>query len=127
MLDEVKEKYRIIDLGIIKDKEMITAMNACDIFLMPSIAESFGLMAIEAMACSKPVVVFNNSALPSVTHAPECGYLVNNLDSDDLAKAIKKLVEDKEERKKRGKLAKKIVEKEYTEEEYYKIIINLYK
>ncbi len=127
LLDEVKEKYRIIDLGIIKDKEMITAMNACDIFLMPSIAESFGLMAIEAMACSKPVVVFNNSALPSVTHAPECGYLVNNLDSDDLAKAIKKLVEDKEEREKRGKLAKKIVEKEYTEEEYYKRISNLYK
>ncbi len=127
LLDEVKDKYRIIDLGIIKDKEMITAMNACDVFLMTSIAESFGLMAIEAMSCSKPVVVFDNSALPSVTHAPECGYLVKNLDSKDLEKAIKKLVEDKEEREKRGKLARKIVEKEYTNEEYYKRLSNLYK
>lgn len=126
LLDDVKDKYNVIDLGSIKDKEMIKAMNACDIFLMPSIGESFGLMAIEAMACSKPVIVFNNSALPSVTHAPECGYLVKNRDSHDLMKAIKKLVEDEEERTKRGKLAYDIVLQEYTQEAYNQKIKDMY-
>ena len=126
LLDEIKDKYNVIDLGNIKDKEMIKAMNACDIFLMPSIGESFGLMAIEAMACSKPVIVFNNSALPSVTHAPKCGYLVKNRDSHDLMKSIKKLVESKEERKKRGDLGYQYILKEYTNDEYNKKIKEMY-
>lgn len=126
LLDEVKDKYRIIDLGNIQDDEMIYAMNACDIFLMPSTGESFGMMAIEAMACSKPVVVFDNSALPSVTKAPACGYLVKNKDSEDLMKAIKFLVENEKEREKRGKLGRKIVEEEYSNEVYNKNLKKLY-
>ena len=126
LLEEIKNKYRVIDLGPIKDKEMINAMNACDIFLMPSIGESFGMMAIEAMACKKPVVVFNNSALPSVTHAPECGYLVKNRDSDDLRKAIKYLAEHPEDREKRGTLGYKIVKEEYAIDVYNQRIKDLY-
>lgn len=126
LLDELKGKYTVIDLGCIKDDEMIKAMNACDIFLMPSIGESFGLMAIEAMSCSKPVVVFDNSALPSVTDAPNCGYLVKNRDSHDLMKAIKILSEDKKERIRRGKLGYEKVIREYTNEMYNKKIKELY-
>lgn len=127
MFEEVKDKYKIIDLGDIKDNEMIMAMNACDIFLMPSLGESFGMMAIEAMACSKPVIVFNNSALPSVTHAPKIGYLVKNKDAKDLEKAIKYLVENKKEREKRGKIGQKIVIEEYDIDKYNNKISNLYK
>lgn len=126
LLDDVKDKYNVIDLGNIRDNEMIYAMNACDIFLMPSIGESFGMMAIEAMACKKPVIVFNNSALPSVTKAPECGYLVKNRDSNDLRKAIKYLVENEEERKRRGKLGYKIVKEEYTNEKYNERLRKMY-
>jgi hypothetical protein len=32
------------------------------------------------MWCEKPVIVFDNTALPSDTFAPECGYLVKNKD-----------------------------------------------
>lgn len=126
-LDEVKNKYKVIDLGEIKDAEMLMAMNACDIFLMPSIGESFGMMAIEAMSCKKPVIVFNNTALPSVTHAPDCGYLVKNKDAKDLEKAIKYLVEHEEERKRRGKLGLEIVKKEYDLNTYNKKLSKLYK
>lgn len=126
-LDEVKNKYKVIDLGEIKDDEMIMAMNACDIFLMPSIGESFGMMAIEAMSCKKPVIVFNNSALPSVTHAPDCGYLVKNKDYKDLKKAIKYLIENEEERNKRGSLGLEIVKKEYDINNYNKQLSTLYK
>jgi hypothetical protein len=126
LISDLKGKYRIIELGKINDKEMVCAMNACDIFLMPSVGEAFGMMAIEAMSCAKPVIVFDNSALPSVTHAPKCGYLVKNKDSNDLMKAIKHLVENDKERHKRGELGKKIVNKEYTYEAYNKSIKELY-
>lgn len=126
LLDEVKDKFKIIDLGIIDDNEMSYAMNACDVFLMPSIAESFGLMAIEAMVCSKPVVVFNNSALPFVTHAPECGYLVKNCDSKDLMKTLKNIIDNPKEVVKRGKLAYSIVKKEYTLKMYNDKFNDLY-
>jgi len=126
LVDDLKGKYKIIELGCINDADMIYAMNACDIFLMPSIGESFGMMAIEAMACGKPVIVFNNSALPSVTHAPKCGYLVKNKDAKDLMNAIKYLCENENERFRRGELAKKIVQEEYGIEEYNTNLKKLY-
>lgn len=126
LINDLKDQYKVIELGPIKDEEMICAMNACDIFLMPSVGESFGMMAVEAMACAKPVIVFNNSALPSVTHAPECGYLVKNKDSKDLMEAIKYLSENEKERVMRGKLSKKIVQEEYTIEEYNSKLKELY-
>lgn len=127
LLDEVKNKFRIIDLGLIDDKEMVYAMQACDVFLMPSKGESFGMMAIEAMSCGKCVVVFDNTALPSVTNAPECGYLVKNRDSHDLARAIKFLANNPVERKKRGKLGYEICKKNYDINKYNKNLKNLYK
>src|SRR5699024_1244759 len=36
-LDELKNKYNIVDIGRMNDKELLYAYNACDIFLMPSI------------------------------------------------------------------------------------------
>jgi len=58
LLKPVSDKYNIIEFGHISNEKMIVAMNACDIFLMPSKAESFGMMALEAMACEKTCCSF---------------------------------------------------------------------
>lgn len=126
LLDGLSEKYTVMDLGNIKDDELIIAYRACDIFLMPSRGESFGLMAIEAMACHRPVIVFDNSALPSVTFAPECGVLVENKNSIKLMNAIKWLIEDETEREKRGILGRKLAEKYYNVNDYNKKMVDLY-
>lgn len=126
-LGEIKDKYNIIDYGRMNNEELIHAYNACDVFLMPSLGETFGLMAVEAMACSKPVIVFDNTALPSVTHAPECGVLVENKNSKKLMEAIKELIENEDERKKRGALGRKICEENYNIENYNNSLIELYK
>ena len=126
MLDEVRDKYKIIDLGKVKYDEISYAMNACDMFLMPSKGESFGFMAVEAMSCGKPVVIFNNTALPSVTFAPECGYLVKDRDSVDLMKAIKYLINNPSEMKKRGNLGRKISEEKYSREIYNNSLTKMY-
>ncbi len=113
LLDEVKDKYRVIDLGFLNTKDLLYAYNACDIFLMPSTGESFGFMAVEAMACHKPVIVFNNTALPYVTGAPEIGYLVKNKNSNELKKAIEFLVSNESERIIRGEKGRKYVEEHF--------------
>ena len=94
---------------------------------MPSLGESFGLMAVEAMACQKPVVVFDNTALPSVTFAPECGVLVENKNSQKLMEAIKMLIEDPSERNKRGELGRKIAQEHYDLNNYNKELLKIYR
>ena len=126
LISKLKDKYRIIELGTIENEELFNAYSACDIFLMPSTAESFGMMAIEAMAFSKPVIIFDNTALPAVTHAPDCGYLVENKNSKKLALAIKELLGNELERQRRGALGRKIVEEKYNIETYNKNIEKLY-
>ena len=125
--DEVKDKYNVIDLGSINNKELLYAYNACDMFLMPSTGETFGMMAIEAMACSKPVVIFDNTALPAVTFAPECGVLVENKNSEKLKEAIEYLINNPEERKRRGTLGRQICEENYSVNKYNRSLIDLYK
>jgi len=126
LLDSLKDKYNVVDMGNINNDKMLLAYNACDVFLMPSRGESFGLMAIEAMACSKPVIVFNNTSLPGVTFAPECGVLVENKNSKKLMEAIKWMIDDKKERERRGKLGRKLAEEHYDIKVYHQKIRKLY-
>lgn len=113
IFDSLPKNIRIIDLGILNKEEMIKMYRVCDVFLMPSKSESFGMTAVEAMACSKPVIIFDNTALPSVTKAPDCGILAKNNDAIDLRKKIKWIIDNPEVRIIRGELGRKIVEQDY--------------
>jgi glycosyltransferase involved in cell wall biosynthesis len=62
-------------------------LNACDLFVFPSIRESFGVVQIEAMACGKPVVATINGGSEEIVN-PTVGILVNRKDADILADAI---------------------------------------
>ena len=126
LLKDLESRYKIIELGVATSNQILEIDRICDMFLMPSLGESFGYMAIEAMACKKTVVIFDNSALPSVTFAPECGVLVNNKDSKALKEAIEMLINNPSEREKRGILGRKIVEENYNIEDYHKKIEELY-
>lgn len=62
--------------------------SACDLFVLPSIRESFGVVQIEAMACGKPVVATRNGGSEEVVTSDEYGLLVEPADPDDLAEKI---------------------------------------
>lgn len=126
LLTELEGKYKIIECGVVEGNQMIELYQICDIFLMPSKGESFGMMAVEAMACGKPVIIFDNSSLPSVTFAPECGFVVENMNSEKLKKGIQYLIENPEERKLRGNLGRQLAEQHYNIDDYNKKIEKLY-
>lgn len=63
-------------------------MNAADIFVLPSIRESFGVVQLEAMACGKPVVATINGGSEEVIINDSLGFLVPPRDPEELAKKI---------------------------------------
>ncbi len=65
-----------------------------DVFLMPSASESFGLAALEAMACHVPVVSSNAGGLPEVNIQGETGYLSDVGDVATFADNILKVISD---------------------------------
>ncbi|WFN34980.1 glycosyltransferase family 4 protein [Methanogenium sp. S4BF] len=63
-------------------------MNACDVFVLPSLMESFGIVQIEAMACGKPVVGTCNGGSEELILPDKNGLLCSPRDPECLAAAI---------------------------------------
>lgn len=67
-----------------------------DLFVLPSGEESFGLAALESMACGMPVVSSNTGGIPEVNIHGYSGYVSNTGDTDDMAQnAVEILGDDK--------------------------------
>ena len=69
-------------------------MSACDVVIVPSLREGFGLAAVEAMALRKPVVASAQGGLPEIVVPGETGILVPPNDPQALADAVRKLLDD---------------------------------
>ena len=63
-----------------------------DLFLMPSETESFGLAALEAMACEVPVISTNTGGLPEININGKTGYMSNVGDVESMAKNAVKIL-----------------------------------
>ena len=72
-------------------EEVARFMAALDIFVLPSFAETYGLVVIEAMAMKLPVVATNAGGVPEIIRDGETGLLVEPRDVSALAGAIHRL------------------------------------
>jgi len=128
LLKGLRRDYRVVELGWVDELALYAqAFSACDVFLMPSVAEAFGLMAVEAMAAGRPVVCFEGTALPAVTHAPDCGIAVPSGDSPALRAVLDRLADEPSEGARRGQLGRKIVAEEYEHGRYLDRMAGLYR
>lgn len=63
-------------------------MNVCNLFVLPSLNESFGVVLVEAMACGKPLIGTRVGGIPEIITSSVYGLLVEPADSKDLAEKI---------------------------------------
>jgi glycosyltransferase involved in cell wall biosynthesis len=77
------------------------ALNAADLLVLPSVAEAFGLVLVEAMACGLPVIAAETHG-PAEIVAAGTGWLVPPDDEEALAEALVTAASDAEERRRRG-------------------------
>ena len=127
LIPNLAKKFKTIELGWMNESSKIAqALNAADVFLMPSIAEAFGMMAVESMACGTPVIVFEGTALPSVIQAPRGGISVPSRDWRALKEALESLIKDPELHRNLIKNGLQIVSEEYTIDKYVARHLDLY-
>jgi L-malate glycosyltransferase len=68
-----------------KQEQISEILSIADLFLLPSETESFGLSALEAMACNVPVISTNAGGLPEINVEGVSGYLSNVGDVESMA------------------------------------------
>lgn len=128
LLGRLSNAYNVIELGWVDDDATHARMySAADVLAMPSTAEAFGLMALEAMAAGRPIVSFEGTSLPSVTRAPDCGIAVPMADAAALRDALDMLALHPDEASRRGQLGRRLATEVYGHERYLASIANLYR
>ena len=79
-----KFKNNIFFLGSLKSTKEV--LNISDLFFLPSSTESFGLSALEAMACSVPVISTQTGGIPEVVIDGESGFLSKVGDVEEMSR-----------------------------------------
>jgi|688.fasta_scaffold103649_3 N-acetyl-alpha-D-glucosaminyl L-malate synthase BshA len=88
-----------------KQEAVEEILSVCDLFLLPSERESFGLSALEAMACEVPVICSNAGGLPEVVDHGINGYLADVGDVETMANYAIELLKNDQTLKEFGKQA----------------------
>jgi D-inositol-3-phosphate glycosyltransferase len=81
-------------VGAVAHEQLPTYYSAADVTVMPSSYESFGLVAVESLACGTPVVATRVGGLRSIVRDGDSGLLVPWRDADLFAGRLRALLED---------------------------------
>jgi N-acetyl-alpha-D-glucosaminyl L-malate synthase BshA len=126
LVEELKLQGKVIFTGFVSENEKWGLLKRCDVFVLPSIVEAFGIALIEAMACGKPVIATNVGPFPEIIKDGETGILIPVHSPSDLADAVINLAQDPEKRMFIGKKAKKEVENRFDIRKIAKDYLKIY-
>jgi glycosyltransferase involved in cell wall biosynthesis len=74
--------------GYVPEQELVDYYNLCDVYVMPSRGEGFGIVFLEALACGKPVLAGNCDGASDALRDGELGILVDPADIAELASTL---------------------------------------
>lgn len=128
LVKELRLNEKIKFEGFIVNSEVPKVINKMDIFVVPSIldSESFGVAAVEAMACEVPVIVSDADGLKEVVVENETGFIIPKKDYKSIAENIEILIKDNELRKKLGRAGRKRVLELYDWDKNVENMIEIY-
>lgn len=113
--------------GFIDNNKVPEAINAMDIFCVPSLSESFGVAAVEAMACGIPVISSDAEGLTEVMEDNVTGYIIPKKSSEKIAEKIIDLLKNKKKRKEFGENGRKRVLELYDWNKNVENMLEVYK
>jgi D-inositol-3-phosphate glycosyltransferase len=129
-LKELREKYGLEDMVTFRGKQDQDTLpyyySAAEVVVVPSHYESFGMVALEAMACGTPVVASQVGGLAYLVKDGVTGYTVPVGDPHELCEHLRDLIEDRTLRKQMGEQAARFA-LQYAWEEIAAKIVELYK
>ncbi len=117
----------IIFTGFLTFEELSKQYATTELIIIPSLFEGFCFPAVEAMACGTPVVAFKVGALPQVMEDGKTGILAEPGDWKAMAKAVAKILKNKELRERMGKRGRERVEKNFTWKNAAEHVIEIYR
>ena len=113
--NEISNKFKIIEPGFVEDEASVSVYySASDILLLPSIAENFPLVILEAMSCGVPVVSFDVGGISEVVKQMESGYIARYKDSEDLANGVNLFLMNDSLNQTASCLCRKIITEKFT-------------
>ena len=96
IFDKIKELDYVNYLGYISKEELIKIYRKNDIFILPSIHETFGLVYVEAMSQGLPVIYSKSQGFDGQFEDGEVGFAVDCFDADEIADRIIEVLDDYE-------------------------------
>ncbi len=114
-VDELGIAQRVKFLG--KQEEVVEILSLSDLMLLPSTQESFGLVALEAMACQVPVIASRVGGLPEVVVHGRAGFLYSPADLEGMAQGAITILSDPALREEMGLHARAIAVEKFSADE----------
>lgn len=109
------------------DERLAELYSAMDLLIVPSLQESMGFTALEALACERPVIAFRAGPLPEVVRPGETGELVPFGDARSLARAIASLLADAPRREELGRAGRRLILEECSHDVHATRYVDVYR
>lgn len=114
LLNKLAINSNILLTGPLYGKDKLAAYVDADVFILPSRYEAFGMVILEACACSKPVIASNHKTFSEIIINGETGLLFQTGNVQELVKAIMYVLTHPREAENMGRRARKLIEQKFS-------------
>lgn len=126
ILSDSGTAHHVTMAGMVTNDKMPSIYSLADIVVLPSLEEATSIAGLESMASGKPLVGTRVGGIPAIIEDGETGLLVPPANSSELARAISRLLLDRELRLSMGTRARKRVLKEFSWQTIVEKTLNVY-
>jgi phosphatidylinositol alpha-1,6-mannosyltransferase len=99
--------------GVFSREDMPGFYSAGDVFVFPGINEGLGMAYLEAQCCGLPAVAWDHDGAPEVIRDQATGYITPSFEAKSFTRAVGRLLQNRELRRKLGRAAKEYVRAEH--------------